>query len=97
MACVRYTQERKSVREKVTPDNAGQRRMSHFLMTRKKKGRPLAVAIGGCQFVPNLIFIGNGNLLFFFLFNPDLYPSLFIFVFFFSRSRVIGVSLVFLF
>jgi hypothetical protein len=26
-----------------------------------------------------------------------LYPSLFIFVFFFSRSRVIGVSLVFLF
>jgi hypothetical protein len=29
---------RKSVREKVTPDNAGQRRMSHFLMTRKKKG-----------------------------------------------------------
>jgi hypothetical protein len=66
-------------------------------MTREKKGPSAGCGHWGCQFVPNLIFIGNGNLLFFFLFNPDSYPSLFIFVFFFSRSRVIGVSLVFYF
>jgi hypothetical protein len=84
MVCVRYTQERKSVREKVTPDNdddAGQRRMSHFLMTRKKKGPSAGCGHWGCQFVPNLIFIGNGNLLFFFLFTQICICS-FLFLYF---------------
>jgi hypothetical protein len=82
MACVRYTQERKSVREKVAPDDddAGQRRMSHFLMTRKKKGRPLAVAIGGASSCPISFLLAMAIFFPFFLFTQIcIRPFLFLY------------------